>query len=136
MTTAKAIKFMGAMAAVSIVEMGQENAIRKLARDVGLTYWSAYRIVTGVAKEVSSDAFERINDLYLGFCAAQIKKFQTELREANRVHPDLDREAEALVAKLMDAKAGKRVRAAAKATTTKTVTRKRKAKRTTKRKAK
>lgn len=135
MTTAKAIKYMDAMAVPLIHEMGQENAIRKLGRDVGLTYWSAYRIVTGAAKEVSSDAFERIHELYLGFCASQIKKLQIELREARHAHPDLDREAEALVAKLMDAKAGKRVRAAAKATT-KAVTRKRKAKRTTKRKAK
>lgn len=135
MTTAKAIKFMDAMAVPLIHEMGQENAIRKLGRDVGITYWSAYRIVTGAAKEVSSDAFERIHELYLGFCATQIKKLQTELKEARGAHPDLHREADALVAKLMDAKAGKRVRAAAKPATTKTVTRKRKAK-TTKRKAK
>jgi hypothetical protein len=113
MTTAKAIKFMGAMAAAGSVEYGQETAIRKLARDVGITYWSAYRIVSGAAKSVTSDAFERIEEIYLGWCAREIKKLQAELREAKRDHPDLQREAEALVAKLMDAKAGRKPKAAA-----------------------
>lgn len=84
-----------------------ENAIRRLARKHGLSFWQIMHLRAGRAKTITIDAFWAIRSAYLDYCEQQIndlKKEVEEVRGSDARFEDLVGEVEALMAKVRQAK--------------------------------
>lgn len=81
-----------------------EPALRRLARDYGLNYWTIDRIRRGKAKSVDAGLFNKIRDAYLSHCRWKLKSLAHEIRleraSGNDVDADILAEAETLLAKI------------------------------------
>jgi hypothetical protein len=84
-----------------------ENAIRRLARKHGLSFWQIMHLRAGRAKSITIDAFNTIRTAYLDYCEQQIsdlKREVAEVRGQDDRFEDLVDEVEALAAKVRRAK--------------------------------
>lgn len=91
----------------------QENALARLEARYGLPFWSLNHIRTGRAKTVEAGLFARIRGAYLDLCERQITKLQHEIAVEKALNQDdslqdLEREAEALAARIAAKKAARR----------------------------
>lgn len=86
-----------------------EPAMRRIARDYGLNYWTLERIRKGQAKTVEAGLFSKIRDAYLSHLEWKMKSLSHEIRMeragGNDVDADLLAEAEALLAKIQERRA-------------------------------
>lgn len=84
-----------------------ENAIRRLARKHGLSFWQIMHLRAGRAKSITVDAFWTIRAAYLDYCEQQISDLQKEVEEVrgrDDRFEDLVGEVEALAQKVRQAK--------------------------------
>lgn len=84
-----------------------ENAIRRLARKHGLSFWQIMHLRAGRAKSITVDAFWTIRAAYLDYCQQQINDLQKEVEEARGKDDrfeDLVGEVENLMEKIKAAK--------------------------------
>lgn len=84
-----------------------ENAIRRLARKHGLSFWQIMHLRAGRAKSITVDAFAAIRGAYLEYCEQQINDLRREVeevRERDDRFEDLVGEVEALAEKVRQAK--------------------------------
>lgn len=58
-----------------------ENAIRRLARKHGLSFWQIMHLRAGRAKSITVDAFTTIRRAYLDYCEAEIRALQHEIKQ-------------------------------------------------------
>lgn len=87
----------------------QTNALSRLERRYGLSFWSLNNLRTGRAKTVEAGLFHRIRSAYLDMCERQISALEHEVameraRDANAVDQDLAAEIERLAAKVRASK--------------------------------
>ena len=88
-----------------------EGAIRAVARQVRLGFWTVANYRRGRAKTCDGTILDRINRGYLELCARQMQKLQHQLSMSQEAHPDADYsdlldEVSRLAARLPDAPAG------------------------------
>jgi hypothetical protein len=84
-----------------------ENAIRRLARKHGLSFWQIMHLRAGRAKSITVDAFLSIRTAYLDYCEQQISDLRREIAEVrgnDDRFEDLVGEVEALAEKVRQAK--------------------------------
>ncbi|MGV2099025.1 hypothetical protein [Rhizobium sp. 21-4511-3d] len=84
-----------------------ENAIRRLARKHGLSFWQIMHLRAGRAKSITVDAFIAIRGAYLEYCEQQISDLRKEIAEVrgnDDRFEDLVGEVEALAEKVRRAK--------------------------------
>lgn len=87
-----------------------ENAVRRIARRSGLSFWQLMHIRAGRAKVMTIETFTGIRKAYLEFCEAEVRALQDEIRQDREKYGDaddlrdLDDEVQALVAKVQAAK--------------------------------
>jgi hypothetical protein len=87
-----------------------ENAIRRIARKHGLSFWQIMHLRAGRAKSITIDAFNTIRGAYLDYCEQQISDLQREVAEVRGQDDrfqDLVGEVEALAARVRQAKQGR-----------------------------
>ena len=81
-----------------------DNALHRIARDFGVSYWTLQHIRKGRTKSLSADLFHKIRNSYLDHCAWKIKNLQhqitMEAAQGDDLDADLVAEAEALLAKI------------------------------------
>ena len=83
-----------------------ENAVKRLARKHGLSFWQIMHLRAGRAKSITYDAFTSIRRAYLEYCEAEIRALQLEIQrdqERHGVNADLENlesEIEALAARV------------------------------------
>lgn len=58
-----------------------ENAIRRLARKHGLSFWQIMHLRAGRAKSITYDAFIAIRGAYLDYCEQQISDLKRDIAE-------------------------------------------------------
>src|SRR5690606_12451399 len=85
------------------------NALKRLSRRYGLSYWTMNNLRIGRAKSVDATIYQRIRSAYLDICERQIARLQheLELEKAGNVDVDMEdfeREASQLLAKVREAK--------------------------------
>lgn len=84
-----------------------ENAIRRLARKHGLSFWQIMHLRAGRAKSITVEAFITIRSAYLDYCEQQINDLRKEVEEVRGQDDrfqDLVGEVEALAEKVRQAK--------------------------------
>lgn len=87
-----------------------ENAVRRLARKHGLSFWQIMHLRAGRAKAITIDAFTDIRRAYLNYCEAEIRALQEEVYRDREKYgddhdlEDLDSEVQALAEKIRAAK--------------------------------
>lgn len=87
-----------------------ENAVRRIARRHGLSFWQIMHLRAGRAKSVTIEAYTAIRQAYLDYCEAEVRALQEEIRldrekhEASHDLRDLEFEAQALAEKVRLAK--------------------------------
>lgn len=84
-----------------------ENAIRRLARKHGLSFWQIMHLRAGRAKSITVDAYAAIRGAYLDYCEQQINDLRREVEEVKGTDDrfqDLVGEVEALAEKVRQAK--------------------------------
>lgn len=84
-----------------------ENAVRRLARKHGLSFWQIMHLRAGRAKSITVDAFAAIRGAYLEYCEQQINDLRREVekvRERDDRFEDLVGEVEALAERVRQAK--------------------------------
>lgn len=85
------------------------NALTRLSRRYGISYWTLYNLRIGRAKTVEASVFNRIRSAYRDMCERQIANLKHELEVERAMNPDafdedFAREAEKLLAKARQAK--------------------------------
>lgn len=88
----------------------QSEAQNRIEQRYGIPYWTLERLRTGRAKTVEAGLFARIRGAYLDLCERQVAKLRHEIaiEKALNEHDsleDLEREAEALAARIEAKKA-------------------------------
>lgn len=101
MSTAVASEYVRKMVSRETAGNGDvENAVRRLARKHGLSFWQIMHLRAGRAKSITVDAFTSIRRAYLEYCEAEIKALQNEIQRDRDRYEDNDDlqylEAEAL----------------------------------------
>lgn len=84
-----------------------ENAVRRLARKHGLSFWQLMHLRAGRAKAISIDAFFAVRTAYLDYCEQQISDLRREIAEVrgnDDRFEDLVGEVEAIAEKVRQAK--------------------------------
>lgn len=111
MSTAVASEYVRKMVARETAGNGDvENAIRRLARKHGLSFWQIMHLRAGRAKSITIDAFTAIRKAYLEYCEAEIRALQQEIQkdretyEENHDLHDLENQVQALAEKVRLAK--------------------------------
>lgn len=111
MSTAIASEYVRKMVARETAGNGDvENAIRRLARKHGLSFWQIMHLRAGRAKSITIDAFTTIRKAYLEYCEAEIRALQQEIQkdretyEENHDLHDLEDQVQALAEKVRLAK--------------------------------
>jgi hypothetical protein len=87
----------------------QTNALSRIERRYGLSFWSLNNLRTGRAKTVEAGLFQRIRSAYVDMCERQIAALEHEVameraRDASAVDQDLAAEIERLAAKVRASK--------------------------------
>ncbi|NOV17862.1 hypothetical protein E5S70_17565 [Ensifer adhaerens] len=107
MSTAVASEYVRKMVSRETAGNGDvENAVRRLARKHGLSFWQIMHLRAGRAKSITVDAFTSIRRAYLEYCEAEIRALQHEIeRDRDRYeHNDdlqaLEAETQALAEKV------------------------------------
>lgn len=107
MSTAVAAEYVRKMVARETAGNGDvENAVRRLARKHGLSFWQIMHLRAGRAKSITVDAFTSIRRAYLEYCEAEIRALQHEIeRDRDRYEDNgdlqsLEAEAQALAEKV------------------------------------
>ncbi len=107
MSTAVASEYVRKMVARETAGNGDvENAVRRLARKHGLSFWQIMHLRAGRAKSITVDAFTVIRRAYLEYCEAEIRALQHEIKqdrdryEHNDDLHHLEAEAQALAEKV------------------------------------
>ncbi|QRY69197.1 hypothetical protein JVX98_13330 [Ensifer sp. PDNC004] len=107
MSTAVAAEYVKKMVARETAGNGDvENAVRRLARKHGLSFWQIMHLRAGRAKSITVDAFTTIRRAYLEYCEAEIRALQHEIQrdrdryESNDDLQHLEAEAQALAEKV------------------------------------
>lgn len=83
-----------------------ENAVRRLARKHGLSFWQIMHLRAGRAKSITIDAFTNIRRAYLEYCEAEIRALQREIEQDRDRYEDnddllhLENETQALAEKI------------------------------------
>ena len=67
-----------------------ENAVRRLARKHGLSFWQIMHLRAGRAKSITVDAFTTIRRAYLDYCEAEIRALQLEIKQDRDRYDDND----------------------------------------------
>lgn len=85
------------------------NAMKRLNRRYGLSFWTLNNLRIGRSKTVDASLFNRIKSAYLDVCERQIANLQHELTLEKMGTPDapmedFEREAAELLAKVREAK--------------------------------
>jgi hypothetical protein len=85
------------------------NALTRLSRRYGLSYWTLNNLRIGRAKTVDASIYQRIRSAYIDLCERQIARLQHELEIEKAVGADADmanfeREAAQLLAQVREAK--------------------------------
>lgn len=111
MSTAVASEYVRKMVARETAGNGDvENAVRRLARKHGLSFWQIMHLRAGRAKSITVDAFTSIRRAYLEYCEAEIRALQHEIQRDRDRYEDngdlhnLEAEAQALAEKVRLAK--------------------------------
>lgn len=111
MSTAVAAEYVRKMVARETAGNGDvENAVRRLARKHGLSFWQIMHLRAGRAKSITVDAFTSIRRAYLEYCEAEIRALQHEIQRDRDRYEDnddlhhLEAEAKALAEKVRLAK--------------------------------
>jgi hypothetical protein len=111
MSTAIAFEYVRKMVERETAGNGDvENAVRRLARRHGLSFWQLMHIRAGRAKVMTIEAFTSIRKAYLDYCEAEVRALQDEIKRDRERYgddhdlSDLDNEVQALVAKVRAAK--------------------------------
>lgn len=87
-----------------------ENAVRRLARKHGLSFWQIMHLRAGRAKTITIDAFASIRRAYLDYCETEVRALQEEIKRDREKYGDahdlrdLDDEVKALAARVAAAK--------------------------------
>lgn len=89
------------------------QALKRLSRRYGLSYWTLNNLRIGRAKTVEASIFNKVRTAYLDFCERQIAQLQheLELERAGNPHADMENlvsEASQLLAKVREAKEAKK----------------------------
>lgn len=107
MSTAVAAEYVRKMVARETAGNGDvENAVRRLARKHGLSFWQIMHLRAGRAKSITVDAFTSIRRAYLEYCEAEIRALQREIeRDRDRYEDNgdlqsLEAETQALAEKV------------------------------------
>jgi hypothetical protein len=105
MSARAAGNYLSEMVESRVPELGRERAVSKVARDAGLTYWSAYRLMKHMVKTISTDQFLKIRLAYLDWCLGEIKRMQLnrEAAEDDDLMENLESEVLALRSKVRQA---------------------------------
>lgn len=110
MSTAIASEYVRRMVELETAGNGDvENAIRRLARKHGLSFWQIMHLRAGRAKSITIDAYNAIRLAYLNYCEQQIRDLQKEVvrvRGQDDRFEDLVSEVDALADKVRRAKEG------------------------------
>ena len=85
------------------------NALKRLSRRYGLSYWTLNNLRIGRSKTVEASIFKRVQTAYFDYCERQIAQLQHELELEKAVSGDADMEnlvgeASQLLAKVREAK--------------------------------
>lgn len=111
MSTAVATEYVRKMVSRETAGNGDvENAVRRLARRSGLSFWQIMHLRAGRAKTITVDGFTAIRRAYLDYCEAEIRALQHEIQqdraryEESHDLQDLGTEIEALAEKIRLAK--------------------------------
>lgn len=85
------------------------NALKRLSRRYGLSYWTLNNLRIGRSKTVEASIFKRVQTAYFDYCERQIAQLQHELELERAVSGDADMEnlvgeASQLLAKVREAK--------------------------------
>ncbi|QNQ62496.1 hypothetical protein IB024_01695 [Brucella sp. 6810] len=85
------------------------NALKRLSRRYGLSYWTLNNLRIGRSKTVEASIFKRVQTAYFDYCERQIAQLQHELELEKAVVGDADMEnlvgeASQLLAKVREAK--------------------------------
>jgi hypothetical protein len=87
-----------------------ENAVKRLARKHGLSFWQIMHLRAGRAKSITVDAFAAIRKAYVEHCEAEIRALQREIDRDREQYGgqhdllDLGTEIAALAAKVQKEK--------------------------------
>jgi hypothetical protein len=108
MSTALATEYVRKMVERETAGNGDvENAIRRLARKHGLSFWQIMHIRAGRAKSITIDAYAAIRAAYLDYCEQQINDLKREVEEVrgrDDRFEDLVDQVEALAERVRQAK--------------------------------
>lgn len=85
------------------------NALKRLSRRYGLSYWTLNNLRIGRSKTVEASIFKRVQTAYFDYCERQIAQLQHELELEKAVsgYADMENlvgEASQLLAKVREAK--------------------------------
>ncbi|WP_036577974.1 hypothetical protein [Brucella anthropi] len=85
------------------------NALKRLSRRYGLSYWTLNNLRIGRSKTVEASIFKRVQTAYFDYCERQIAQLQHELELEKAVSGDADMEnlvgeTSQLLAKVREAK--------------------------------
>jgi hypothetical protein len=69
------------------------EAIRVVARNIGLSYWTAYRIMKRKVKTISTDVEARIRAAEVRYAEAEVRRLQNRIDQLQRI---IDHDAETL----------------------------------------
>jgi hypothetical protein len=111
MSTAVAYEYVRKMVERETAGNGDvENAVRRIARRSGLSFWQLMHIRAGRAKVMTVEAFTSIRKAYLDYCEAEVQALQEEIRLDREKYgdghdlSDLDIEVKALATKIRAAR--------------------------------
>lgn len=111
MSTAVATEYVRKMVERETAGNGDvENAVKRLARKHGLSFWQLMHLRAGRAKSITIDAFQSIRRAYLEHCEAEVRALQEEIRRDRETYEDshdlrdLENQVQALAEKVRLAK--------------------------------
>lgn len=111
MSTAVATEYLRKMVERETAGNGDvENAVKRLARKYGLSFWQIMHLRAGRAKSITVDAYVAIRRAYLDYCEAEIRALQLEIKRDQERHgtnadlENLEGEIQALAARVRAAK--------------------------------
>lgn len=87
----------------------QNNALKRLSRRYGMSYWTLNNLRIGRSKTVEASIFKRVQSAYFDYCERQIAQLQHDLEIEKAVNVDAHMEdfmgeASQLLAKVREAK--------------------------------
>lgn len=91
MSTAVATEYVRKMVSRETAGNGDvENAVRRLSRKSGLSFWQIMHLRAGRAKTITVEGFSAIRRAYLDYCEAEIRALQHEIQQDRERYEDND----------------------------------------------